>query len=157
MLDTPVRAAVLYSTVSADFADVIQRWGMGCIGDIATGEQLYGCNSSDIIPDDLPTSLIEAYKVAARDPDLLREVSPFDHLDLVSVPVQIHYGIEDGKTYGSTPPDWSRKLDQGLIDAGKEVELFAYEGQGHSFFADAWVAFMERSAQFFDRTVKNPT
>lgn len=157
MLDTPVRAAVLYSTVSADFADVIQRWGMGCIGDIATGEQLYGCNSSDIIPEDLPPSLLEAYKVAARDPDLLREVSPFDHLDLVSVPVQIHYGTEDGKSYGSTPPDWSRKLDQGLIDAGKEVELFAYEAQGHSFFADAWVAFMERSAQFFDRTVKNPT
>ena len=52
-----VKAAVLYSTVSADDMDIINRWGMGCFGDIATGEQIIGCNSSDVIPIDLPMNL----------------------------------------------------------------------------------------------------
>jgi len=154
-LKTPVRAAVLYSTVSADDADLIERWGMGCFGDITEGEQLYGCNSSDIIPDHLPRGLIDAYQFAATDVDLLQAVSPFYHLDLVTVPVQINYGTADGKFYGGTPPEWSRKLHQGFVDAGKDAEIFAYEGESHSFFADEWVAFMERSARFFDEYVKN--
>ena len=154
-LKTHLRAAVLYSTVSADNADLIERWGMGCFGDISEGEQLYGCNSSDIIPDSLPRGLIDAYTLVATHADLLQDTSPFYHLDLVTVPVQINYGTDDGKVYGSTPPDWSKKLYQGFMDAGKDAEIFAYDGESHSFFADAWVAFMERTARFFDEHVKN--
>ncbi len=154
-LKTHIRAAVLYSTVSADNADLVARWGMGCIGDITKGEQLYGCNSSDIIPDGLPRGLIDAYQFAATYPDMLKAFSPFYHLDLVTVPVEINYGTADGKVYSGTPPEWSKKLYQGFVDAGKDAQLFAYEGEGHSFFADQWVAFMERSARFFDEYVKN--
>jgi dipeptidyl aminopeptidase/acylaminoacyl peptidase len=153
--ETRVKAAVLYSTVSADQADVTDRWGMGCFGDIAAGEKLYGCNSSDIIPLDLSPDLIEAYKYASANDELLRKISPFYHLDLVTVPVQIHYGAEDGKIFSGTPPEWSKKLYIGLEDLGKDVELFGYDNQAHSFKADEWFAFMERSAQFFDRYVKN--
>ena len=56
-----IKAAVLYSTVSADDADVLARWGLGCIGDIAAGEHQLGCNSSDVVPLDLPPDLIKAY------------------------------------------------------------------------------------------------
>ncbi len=154
-LKTQVRAAVLYSTVSADNADLVERWGMGCFGDITEGEQLYNCNSSDIIPDSLPRGLIDAYKFTATDADLLKATSPFYHLDLVTVPVEINYGTADGKVYGGTPPEWSRKLYQGFMDAGKDAQIFAYDGEGHSFFADQWVAFMERTASFFDEHVKN--
>jgi len=154
-IETRVKAAVLYSTVSADQADVINRWGMGCFGDIATGEKLYGCNSSDIIPLDLPADLIEAYKYASYNDELLRQISPFYHLDLVTAPVQIHYGAEDGKIFSGTPPEWSKKLYIGLNDLNKDVELFGYDNQTHSFKADEWFAFMERSAQFFDKYVKN--
>jgi dipeptidyl aminopeptidase/acylaminoacyl peptidase len=154
-LNTRVKAAVLYSTVSADQADVIDRWGMGCFGDIAAGEKLYGCNSSDIIPLDLPPGLIEAYKYASANDEYLRQISPFYHLDRVTAPIQIHYGAEDGKVLGGTPPEWSRKLYIGLHDLGKDVELFGYDNQIHSFKADEWFAFMERAAQFFDRHVKN--
>jgi uncharacterized protein len=154
-LDAHVKAAVLYSTVSADQADVIDRWGMGCLGDIATGEKLFGCNSSDIIPLDLRPDLIEAYKYASANDELLRQISPFYHLDLVTVPIQIHYGVDDGKLLSGTPPEWSKKLYVGLDDLGKDVELFGYDNQTHSFKADEWFAFMERSVQFFDRYVKN--
>ena len=149
-----VKAAVLYSTVSADDADIIARWGPGCIGDYLEGERLYGCNSSDILPLDLAPGLIQAYKDAARNPDLLRQVAALHYLDDVSAPVQINYGTEDGQVFSGTPPEWSQKVYQGFIDAGKQAEIFAYEGESHSFLADQWWAFMERSAHFFDEYVK---
>lgn len=154
-LDSHARAAVLYSTVSADDADVIGRWGPGCIGDIATGERRYGCNSSDVLPDGMSPALIQAYQLAARDADLLRQISPIYHLDLVTVPIEINYGTNDGKTLAGVPPEWSKKLYQALKDAGKDVQLFAYEGEYHSFNGDAWIAFMERSAHLYDKYVKN--
>ena len=153
-IDERVKAAVLYSTVSADDADIIDRWGPGCIGDYLESERLYGCNSSDILPLDLPPGLIQAYKDATRDAELLRQVAALHYLEDVSAPVQINYGTEDGQVFSGTPPEWSQKAYQGFIDAGKQAELFAYEGEGHSFIGDQWWAFMERSAHFFDEYVK---
>ena len=153
-IDPRVKAAVLYSTVSADMTDVINRWGMGCFGDIAQGELIVGCNSSDVIPNDLPPNLQDAYRFAATDVDTLKEVSPYFHLDHVTAPVQIHYGTEDGEFLSGTPPQWSVKLTQGLRDAGKKAEMYQYEGEGHSFIGQPWFDFMTRSLMFFDRHLK---
>lgn len=150
-----IKAAVLYSTVSADDADVLARWGLGCIGDILAGEHQLGCNSSDVIPLDLPPDLIKAYYDSSTDAVLLRQTSSFYHLDLVKAPIEINYGTNDGKTLAGTPPEWSKKLYQALKDAGKDAHLFGYEGELHSFNGDNWIAFMERSAHFFDQYVKN--
>jgi uncharacterized protein len=152
---TQIKAAVLYSPVSADDADIIDRWGMGCFGDIAEGEQIVGCNSSDVIPIDLPRNLQDAYRFAASDADTLKEVSPFYHLELINVPIQIHYGTEDGKFLSGTPPEWSVKLTQELRDADKDVELLQYKGEGHSFIGQPWFDFMGRTLRFFDKYVKN--
>jgi dienelactone hydrolase len=152
--ETTVKAAVLYSPVSADDTDIINRWGMGCFGDIATGEQIVGCNSSDVIPLSLPMNMQDAYRFAATDADTLKKIAPFYNLNYVDVPVQIHYGTEDGKYIGGTPPEWSLKLTQGLRDAGKQVELYQYDGEGHSFIGEPWFVFMRRVLGFFDEHVK---
>jgi uncharacterized protein len=152
---TQIKAAVLYSPVSADDADIIDRWGMGCFGDIAEGEQIIGCNSSDVIPIELPHNVQDAYRFVASHVETLKEISPFYHLDLITVPIQIHYGTEDGKFLSGTPPEWSVKLTQGLRDAGKQVELLQYEGEGHSFIGQPWFDFMGRTLRFFDKYVKN--
>ncbi len=154
-VETTIKAAVLYSPVSADDADIIGRWGMGCFGDIAAGELVEGCNSSDVIPADLPRNLQDAYRFSAADADMLKKVSPFYHLNYVSVPIQIHYGTEDGKALSGTPPQWSVKLTQALRDAGKDTELWQYEGEGHSFIGQPWFDFMARTLRFFDEYVKN--
>jgi len=153
-IETTVKAAVLYSTVSADTLDVINRWGMGCFGDIAQGELIIGCNSSDVIPNELPINLQDAYRFAASDADTLKEVSPYFHLDDVAAPIQIHYGTEDGKFISGTPPEWSVKLTQGLRDAGKQAEMYQYEGEGHSFIGQPWFDFMTRTLGFFDKYLK---
>jgi uncharacterized protein len=154
-IDRSIRAAVLYSTVSADDSDLLARWGLGCIGDIAAGELRLGCNSSDIVPLSLPSKLIEAYQASAKDADLLGQISSIDHLDLISAPLQISYGTNDGLTLAGTPPDWSKKLYQSLLDAHKDAALFAYKGEGHSFNGNNWLSFMERSSMFLDQYVKN--
>jgi dipeptidyl aminopeptidase/acylaminoacyl peptidase len=154
-VDSRVKAGVLYSPVSADFVDIIDRWGPGCFGDIGQGELIVGCNSSDVIPEDLPQNLQDTYRFAAADADTLKRVSPFYHLDYVVVPVQIHYGTNDGKYLTGTPPQWSVKLTQALRDAGKHAELYQYEGEGHSFIGQPWFDFMTRALRFFDKYVKN--
>jgi dipeptidyl aminopeptidase/acylaminoacyl peptidase len=153
-IDPRVKAAVLYAPNSADDADLIARWGYGCIGDARTSDLLQNCNAADVIPMDLSPDLIEAYKSAALDAETLRLIAPIHHLELVSVPVQIHIGTADGDFIGSTPPEWSYKLNQALLDAGKHVELFKYEGERHSFVGDNWLIFMNRAVRFFDEYVK---
>ena len=154
-VDARVRAAVLYSPVSADDADIIARWGMGCFGDIAQGELIVGCNSSDVIPEDLAQNMQAAYRFAASDADTLKKIAPFYNFDLINIPIQIHYGTDDGKFISGTPPQWSVKLTQGLRDAGRQVELLQYEGEGHSFIGQPWFDFMTRTLRFFDKYVKN--
>jgi dipeptidyl aminopeptidase/acylaminoacyl peptidase len=153
-LESPVRAAVLYAPNSADDADLIARWGYGCIGDISMGEMLENCNSADVLPDTLSEELIAAYVESATSEERMREIAPYYRLENISVPIQIHIGSADGDYIGSTPPEWSYKLNQGLLDADRDVQLFVYEGQRHSFTGDAWLLFMERAVSFFNEQLR---
>ncbi len=153
-VDERIKAAVLYSSVSADFADIIERWGPGCLGDILEGELAYGCNSSDILPLSLPDDLVTPYFDASADLEELKKFSPLYYFDFVTAPVQIVYGTEDGKTSAGTPPEWSKKIYEGFVEAGVDVKLYAHDGEGHSFLYDEWFAFMQRCSQFFDIHVK---
>ena len=153
-IDSRVRAAVLYSSVSADFADIIPRWGPGCVGDVFAGELAPGCNSSDVLPLDLPADLNAAYFAAASDLSYLRAVSPLYHFDRVTAPVQIHYGTADGETLAGTPPEWSLAMYNAFVDAGVDARLFAYKDEGHSFIGEPWFQFMAKTQLFFDKYVK---
>jgi uncharacterized protein len=151
-LGANLRAAVLYAPNSADDADLVARWGYGCIGDI----NLSQCNSADMLPADLPTELLDAYRQAALDPIRMREIAPIYHLAGIHVPVQIHIGEADGNYIGSTPPEWSYKLYDALLLADAPVELFRYPGQRHSFTGPSRDLFLERVVEFFDLYVKTP-
>ncbi len=133
---------------------MIDRWGLGCLGDVYEGELAYGCNSSDVIPLDLPPDLIAGYFNAVTNPDLLKAVSPLYYLENISAPIQIAYGTEDGKVYSGAPIEWSKEIYKKFIEADKKAQLFAYQDEKHSFSPKEWFAFMERSSQFFDKYVK---
>ena len=154
-LDPRIKAAVLYAPNSADDRDLIDRWGYGCIGQIPESEPLEFCNAGEVLPANLPDDLVKAYEEAAADTGMLQAIAPIHHLEYVAAPVQIHIGTADGGTIGSTPPEWSYKLHQALLDARKPVELYTYEGERHSFVGDQWLLFMSRVVDFFDENVKN--
>ncbi len=153
-IDSRVKAAVIYSSVSADFGDIIGRWGPGCLGDVFEGELAYGCNSSDILPLDLPADITASYFNSVIDPEILKAVSPLYYLGNVTAPVQINYGTKDGQTFAGTPPEWSTKMYDGFIEANKNAQIFAQEGEGHSYIGEPWFVFMLRSLKFFDKYVK---
>ncbi len=153
--DRPL-AAVLYAPNSADDADLIARWGPGCLPgqSEAAGDN---CNPGEFIPADTPQSVIDAYLSATGDPDFLRRVAPYYYLDQISVPVQIHIGSADGARRQYTPPEWSAKLSSALQEAGVDVTTYSYAGQGHYFQGEAWTNLLERSLVLFDETLRPPS
>jgi dipeptidyl aminopeptidase/acylaminoacyl peptidase len=154
VVDDRVKAAVLYAPNSADDGDLLGRWGPGCLPgqSQAAGDR---CNPGEMIPVGTDEALLAAYFAAAADPIALQRFAPFYHLEEISVPVQIHIGTADGAVLTQTPPEWSEKLYQALVAAGKEVEFFEYEGAGHYFEGEAWALFHERTLTFFDEELKS--
>ena len=151
-IDDRVKAAVLYAPNSADDADLIGRWGPGCLPgqSEAAGDN---CNPGEFIPEDTAPEVVEAYLAAAADPIFLRQVAPYYYLENINAPVQIHIGTADGALRTHTPPRWSEKLSVALQDAGKEVTTFTYPGQGHYFTGEGWTSLLERSAALFEQTL----
>ena len=149
VVDDRVQAAVLYAPNSADDGDLIGRWGPGCLPgqSEAEGDK---CNPGEVIPPGTDEALLEAYFAAAADPLALQSVAPYYHLAAISVPVQIHIGTADGEVLTQTPPEWSTKLYEALVAAGKEVALFEYEEAGHYFLGADWMLFHDRALVFFD-------
>ncbi len=146
-----VKAAVLHAPNSANDADIIARWGAGCL----PGQtELLECNPGELIPEDLPDEIREAYLAAASSAEMLQQIAPIYHLEYVSVPVQIHIGLADGAEAEETPPDWAPALHTALQAAGKESTLFIYPEQGHFFDGPDWTKMMRRTADFFDEHLK---
>ncbi len=152
-IDPRVRAAVLYAPNSADDADLIARWGAGCLpGQSQSVGDL--CNPAEIIPPGISQNLVDAYLEAAADPDFLPQVAPYYHLEKIDVPVQIHIGTADGQALAETPTEWSLKLAEALQAAGRDVAIFTYDDQGHFFSGSSWVLFQERALAFFNEQLK---
>jgi len=144
-IDPRIKAAVLYAPVSADDAEVLARWGTGCKGG-QPGGSAEECAGAEVLTSDLDERLYLAYRSAISDPQFMYQVSPINYFDAVVAPVQIHIGSADT----TTPPEWSYQIHQTLQRAGKEVEYYAYPGQGHTFEGEHWRLFMERVTSFFD-------
>ncbi|MCO5195624.1 MAG: alpha/beta fold hydrolase [Anaerolineae bacterium] len=152
-IDDRVQAAVLYAPNSADDADLLARWGAGCLNgqSEAAGDH---CNPAEVIPTDTPAELLDAYLTAAGDSVFLQRVSPIYHLDEITAPIQIHIGSADGQALVQTPTEWSAKIADALLAAQKEVTYFVYDGQRHSFTGESWTMLLDRARTFFDENLK---
>ena len=148
-IDDRVQTAVLYAPNSADDADLIARWGPGCLPgqSEAAGDH---CNPGEIIPPDTPPVLIEAYLSAAADREFLQQVAPLYYVADITAPVQIHVGTADGAFLTETPPEWSEKLAAALQAAGGDVAYYRYDGQGHFFTGENWDNLLNRAVALFD-------
>ena len=132
VIDARIKAAVLYAPVSADDWQVWQTWGPWMV---------------DFVPDD-PFLVVE--RNALADPRFLHRMSALYYMDCVTAAVQIHQGMKDVVT----PPEWSAAIHDALNRAGKRVEYYAYEGQGHAIEGPDWALFMRRVTRFFDEHLR---
>ncbi len=84
-------------------------------------------------------------------PDLYERLSPLPYLQYVQAPVQIHYGTADQ----TVPLKWPDDLRKGLEAAGKDVTMYVYEGQPHSFQGAPNGLYLQRMAEFFEQRVRD--
>ncbi len=155
VVDDRAHAAVLYAPNSADDADLVARWGPGCLPEQVDPEE-DRCNPGEVIPPDLAAAVVAAYLDTAVNPTALQPFAPYYHLSHITAPIQIHVGLADGQEWVETPPEWADKLYAALQVAGKEATIYHYEDQGHFFFDTGWTVFMERVVAFFDEELTRP-
>jgi dipeptidyl aminopeptidase/acylaminoacyl peptidase len=96
--------------------------------------------------------IIAQHGLPADNPAFWDNISPISFFANVAVPVMIHHGTADD----SVPLSWSERAEAELKAAGKDVTMHVYPGEPHEFI-DAWPAVMQRTAEFFDRYVKEGT
>ena len=61
----------------------------------------------------------------------------------------LHHGTVDD----TCPVGWSRATVRALRDADQRAQLVAYEGEGHTMYAQ-WPRSMQRTTTFFDRHLR---
>jgi uncharacterized protein len=80
------------------------------------------------------------------NPGYWTAISADQHFDRVTEPVLMHHGTQDT----TCPPRWARHTAREMEQAGVDVTLEWYEGEGHTFEA-AFDRSMQRTVEFLER------
>ena len=124
-----VDAAVVFAPVSSNVVDNFERWIRPNPG-----------------RESLARRILDRYGEPDDNPEFWRNVSPRTYFDRVTEPVLIHHGSSDE----SCPIRWTRRTAEALDNAGADVTLRVYDGEGHTF-GPQWPLSMERTARFLRR------
>jgi len=135
-----IKAGVIWAGVVGSYPEMISSWR----------------RRASTPPPGIPSSarrwrdeLQAAFGTPEENPDFWNSISATSYLADISGPLSIHHGTLDA----SVPSEFSENL-KGLMDkAGKEAELFLYEGDDHNL-SDSFSTAMRRSVEFFDRHLK---
>lgn len=141
VVNPKIKAAVLVAPVSADEADAYRLVKESRHENVATIDEL--------------AWLEKTYGTPETNPQGYAKMSAINFLANITAPVNIHHNEGDQHV----PFSWSEKLYNALKkEEGKEVELFSYPGQLHTFSAardlTQWNKIMERTLTFFNKYLK---
>jgi len=95
------------------------------------------------------SELTALYGTPEENPDFWNSISSNSYLGDVSGPIQLHHGTADR----SVPLAASETLYRQMLEAGKPVELYTYEGDDHNL-AQSFGLAMQRTIEFFDKYLK---
>ncbi|MGC0333966.1 dipeptidyl aminopeptidase/acylaminoacyl peptidase [Streptomyces sp. SAI-170] len=125
-----VDAAVVFAPVSSRPEENLERFGRGA-GDplVAETEAKHGSPE--------------------ENPAFWRAASPVTYVDRVTEPLLIHHGTADVVC----PPRWSKETAAAFEAAGKDVELWTWPGEGHTF-GPRWDDSMDVTLAFFARHLR---
>lgn len=134
-----IKAGVIWAGVVASYPDLIYNWRRGgsVTPSIPSGARRWR------------QALLEQYGTPESNPTFWNSISSTTYLSDLSGPIQIHHGTADA----SVPVEFSEKLDKLMKEAGKESELFIYEGDDHNLANNLDIA-LERSVLYFDKYLK---
>ena len=133
-----VKAGVIWAGVVASYPDLLDRWRRRATASPTSGRSR-GWRDA----------LTAAFGSPQENPAFWAAISPNSYLAEISGPVQLHHGTADS----SVPFAFSEGLRAELEAAGREVELYVYDGDDHNLSGQFSTA-MARSVAFFDTHVK---
>ncbi len=139
VVDPSIKAGVIWAGVVGSHIDLINNWFRRRIS-----------------PPGLPTravswrqQLISRYGEPNENSPFWRSISANFYLNDLKGAIQLHHA----KTDEVVPYQFSEKLYQDLVKAGKKGELFLYEGDDHNISQNFDLA-MKRTVEFFERYLK---
>ena len=140
VISKDIKAGVIWGGVVASYPDLLTRWRRG------PNAQATPTTS----PRSWRFSLIEQYGSPEENPAFWNSISANSYLSDISGPLQLHHSTTDEEV----PVEFSESLFYQMLEAGKYVEFYKYEGDNHNI-ANHFGTAMQRSIEFFDRFVKN--
>ncbi|GAA1508783.1 alpha/beta hydrolase family protein [Nocardioides humi] len=124
-----VDAAVVFAPVSSDAVDNFERW-----------------IRPDPARDGVARRILQEYGGPRANPAFWEGISARTYFGDVTEPVLIHHGTADD----SCPIRWSRETRRLMEQAGVDVTLRVYDGEGHAFGPQFELS-MERTGRFLQR------
>ncbi|MFD1825915.1 alpha/beta hydrolase family protein [Mumia zhuanghuii] len=122
-----VDGGVVFASVSSSTVDNYERW----------------------IENDRPEvaqSIVRAHGSPEDNPELWAQASPRTYVGRATEPLLMLHGTVDD----TCPPRWARRTAAAFEEAGKDVRLVWYEGEGHTF-GPQWPASMRETVRFLRR------
>ena len=137
-----IKAGVIWAGVVASYEDMALNWHRRTPWQPSTRERTTRRPSRQ--------DIVDKYGDFTANPTFWKSISPIDHVSQISGPVQIHHGTNDGEV----PVLFSERLNDALKSAGKETELYIYEGDDHNLSQNLTIA-LNRSVEYFNKYLKN--
>ncbi len=136
-----IKAGVIWAGVVASYEDLFYNWRR---------------RNPSPLPGTISTrggswrqTLTARYGEPSKNPDFWNKLSANSYLGDISGPLQLHHGTADT----SVPVAFSQTLDLEMKKAGKESEIYVYEGDDHNLSANLNTA-LNRSVEFFNKHLK---
>lgn len=136
-----IKAGVIWAGVVANYEDMAKNWRR--VRPFTPSER------EKMIRRPGRQQMIDKYGDFDKNPEFWKSIAPISFVSDISGPVQIHHGTQDAEV----PLLFSERLEKALKLAGKEVEMYTYEGDDHNLAANLSVA-LQRSVDFFDKYLK---
>ena len=140
-----IKAGVIWAGVVGSHEDLFNRWrrrgGVQPSPGVSITPSTRGGRWRQLLEDQ--------YGTPEENAKFWDSLSANSYLDDVSGPIQLHHGAEDE----SVPVEFSRKLEDQLLNIGKKVEYYEYPGDDHNISNNFNIA-AQRSVDFFDRYLK---
>jgi dipeptidyl aminopeptidase/acylaminoacyl peptidase len=139
VISPDIRAGVIWAGVVGSYPDMLTRWrrrGATVPTPSTSGSRRW-------------RGWAEQFGTPEENPDFWNEISANSYLADLSGPIQLHHGTADEEV----PLEFSEILYEQILQAGKTVELYTYDGDNHNlsnYFSQA----MTRTIEFFDRYLK---
>ena len=138
VISDQVKAGVIWAGVVASYPDMINRWRRSTPFPTpsATARRWR-------------TTWMEEFGSPEANPEFWQSVSANSYLQDLSGPLQLHHGTADEEV----PLEFSQTLLDQVQAAGKQAELFTYEGDNHNL-SGYFTTAMNRTIEFFDSILK---